>query len=58
MHLVSHDSRSSYFTTKALEDAGIPVIEIDADNADARTWDERAFVERLERFIEERVARS
>jgi hypothetical protein len=58
VHLVSHDSRSSYFTTKALEDAGIPVIEIDADNADARTWDERAFVERLERFIEERVKRS
>lgn len=58
VHLVSHESRSSYFTTKALEDAGIPVIEIEADNADARTWDEAAFVERLEHFIEERVARS
>ena len=25
VHLVAHDSRDSYFTTKALEDAGIPV---------------------------------
>ena len=58
VHLVSHDSRSSYFTTKALEDAGIPVLEIDADNADARTWDEAAFVAELESFIERRVARS
>jgi hypothetical protein len=56
VHLVSHDSRSSWFTTKALEDAGIPVLEIDANNADARSWDETAFVARLERFIERRVA--
>jgi hypothetical protein len=55
VHLVAHDSRSSWFTTKALEDAGIPVLEIEADNADARTWDEPAFVAALERFIEERL---
>jgi 2-hydroxyglutaryl-CoA dehydratase D-component len=55
VHLVSHDSRSSWFTTKALEDAGIPVLEIDADNADARTWDEAAFVAHLGTFIEERL---
>jgi hypothetical protein len=55
VHLVAHDSRSSWFTTKALEDAGVPVLEIDADNADARTWDEPAFVAALERFIEERL---
>jgi hypothetical protein len=55
VHLVAHDSRSSWFTTKALEDAGIPVLELDADNADARTWDEPAFVAALERFIEERL---
>lgn len=55
VHLVSHESRSSWFTTQALEDVGIPVLEIDADNADARQWDERAFVGALERFIEERL---
>jgi hypothetical protein len=31
------------------------VLELDADNADARTWDEPAFVASLERFIEERL---
>jgi hypothetical protein len=55
VHLVAHDSRDSYFTTKALEDAGIPVLVIDADNADARRWDEAAFVGSLERFIERRL---
>jgi hypothetical protein len=58
VHLVAHDSRSSWFATKALEDAGIPVLEIDADNADARTWDEAAFVAELESFVERRVRRS
>ena len=55
VHLVAPDSRSSWFTTQALEEAGIPVLEIDANNADARTWDEAAFVAALERFIEERL---
>jgi hypothetical protein len=55
VHLVAHDSRSSWFTTTALEEADIPGLEIDADNADARTWDEGAFVTALERFIEERL---
>jgi hypothetical protein len=31
------------------------VLVIDADNADARTWDEASFVGALERFIEERL---
>jgi hypothetical protein len=56
VHLVAAESRSSYFVTKALEDAGIPVLEIDANNADARGWDEKAFVEQLSSFIDERVA--
>jgi 2-hydroxyglutaryl-CoA dehydratase, D-component len=56
VHLVSHESRSSYFTTQALEDAGIPVLEIDADNSDARKWDEAAFVGALEGFIEQRLS--
>ncbi|RAY15869.1 2-hydroxyacyl-CoA dehydratase [Actinomadura craniellae] len=39
VHLVSDDPRGSYFTTRALETAGIPVIEIEADNVDARGYD-------------------
>jgi ABC-type sugar transport system substrate-binding protein len=58
VHLVAPDSRGSWFATQALEDAGIPVLEIDADNADAREWDEAAFVSALEQFIEQRVTRS
>ncbi len=55
VHLVVQDSRSSYFVTRALEQAGIPVLEIDADNADAREWDEQGFVSSLSEFIETRV---
>jgi benzoyl-CoA reductase/2-hydroxyglutaryl-CoA dehydratase subunit BcrC/BadD/HgdB len=40
VHLVSDDPRGSYFTTRALEAAGIPVLELHADNVDARTFDE------------------
>jgi len=57
VHLVTAESRSPYFVTKALEDAGIPVLEIDANNADARDWDDDAFVRGLSEFIERRVAR-
>jgi hypothetical protein len=39
VHLVSEDSRGSYFTTRALEAAGIPVLELHADNVDARAAD-------------------
>jgi hypothetical protein len=49
---VTAESRSPYFVTRALEDAGIPVLEIDANNADARDWDEAAFTSSLERFVE------
>jgi hypothetical protein len=39
VHLVSDDPRGSYFTTRALRDAGLPVIELEADNVDTRTYD-------------------
>ncbi len=55
VHLVAAESRSSYFVTQALEDAGFPVLEIDADNADARDWDEPAFIAALAQFIETRL---
>ncbi|MEV0161932.1 2-hydroxyacyl-CoA dehydratase family protein [Nonomuraea fuscirosea] len=38
VHLVSDDPRGSYFTARALEAAGFPVIEIHADNVDTRTF--------------------
>ncbi len=57
VHLVTPESRSSYFVTRALERAGIPVLEIDANNADAREWDEAAFVASLSEFIERRVVK-
>jgi len=55
VHLVTPESRSSYFVTRALEEAGIPVLEIDANNADAREWDEQAFVASLAEFVETRA---
>ena len=55
VHLVAPESRCSYFATRALEDAGIPVLEINANNADARTWHESAFVAQVDTFIESRV---
>jgi benzoyl-CoA reductase/2-hydroxyglutaryl-CoA dehydratase subunit BcrC/BadD/HgdB len=57
VHLVTAESRSPYFVTRALEEAGLPVLEIDANNADPRDWDEDAFVRELSEFIERRVAR-
>jgi hypothetical protein len=57
VHLVTAESRSSYFVTRALERAGIPVLELDANNADAREWDEPAFVAALAGFIETRLPR-
>jgi hypothetical protein len=39
VHLVSDDPRGSYFTTRALKAAGLPVFELRADNVDARTFD-------------------
>jgi hypothetical protein len=39
----------------ALEDAGIPVLEIRADNVDARTWDDAHFNAEFEKFLETRL---
>ena len=55
VHLVAHDSRSSWFTTTRSRKPGSRLLEIDADNADARTWDEASFVAAFERFIQERL---
>ena len=42
VHLVSDDPRGSYFTTHALEAAGIPVLELHSDNVDSRDFDQDA----------------
>ena len=47
--------QGSYFIKKALEDAGIPVLEIRADNVDARTWDDARMTAELETFLETRL---
>ncbi|MEV0210768.1 2-hydroxyacyl-CoA dehydratase family protein [Streptomyces sp. NPDC050788] len=52
VHLISPDSRSSWFTTHALRQAGIPVLEIRADNADGRSLDPRAMHDQVARWIE------
>lgn len=43
VHLVSDDPRGNWATTRALEAAGIPVIEVKADNADNSNYDVEAF---------------
>jgi benzoyl-CoA reductase/2-hydroxyglutaryl-CoA dehydratase subunit BcrC/BadD/HgdB len=47
--------QGSYFIKKALEAAGIPVLEIHADNVDARTWDDARFNAEFEKFLETRL---
>lgn len=54
VHLVAEDRPGAHFTTRALEDAGIPVLEVHASNADPRA----AGVDlgdRIEEFITGRV---
>jgi hypothetical protein len=55
VNLVADDVPGSYFTTKALEDAGIPVLEIRASNADPRTQDPAAIEHAVSDFIERRL---
>ncbi|GAA2830777.1 2-hydroxyacyl-CoA dehydratase family protein [Nonomuraea rubra] len=57
VHLVSDDPRGSYFTARALESAGFPVIEIEADNVDARTYDGDRVAARIGHWLEDAVLR-
>lgn len=45
-----------FFSVRRLEAAGIPVLRIQADNVDRRTWSEEALIEQIGGFIEQRVA--
>ncbi|MBF8170640.1 2-hydroxyacyl-CoA dehydratase family protein [Streptomyces olivaceus] len=55
VHLVSEDARGSYFTTRALEAAGIPVLELHADNVDARSADGDALTRTVGDWLDRRV---
>lgn len=41
-------------TARSLEDAGVPVLVIDADMVDAKTWDHDAMVATVGRFLHEK----
>lgn len=56
IHLAGGAQRGAYFVTRALEEAGFPVFQIDADNVDARNWNEEALKDNLSAFLEHRVA--
>lgn len=55
VHLVADDVPGSAFTTRALEDAGIPVLEITANNADSRGGAAAALETAIGDFLERRV---
>lgn len=56
VHLVSDDARGSYFTTRALRAAGIPVLELRADNVDSRGTDGEALTRTVSDWLDEEVA--
>ena len=57
--LVPHGSRPSatgtFFIERALEQAGIPTLEIWADMVDGRRWDSQSMRQRVARFVETRM---
>ena len=55
VHLVADDVPGSWFTTKALEDAGIPVLEIRANNADPRSGGSERIDHAVDDFIQRRL---
>jgi len=59
VHLVSSSCtqavQGSYFIRKTFEDAGIPVLELQADTVDARDWDDEQMTAELEGFLESRL---
>ena len=44
-----------YLVRKAFEDAGVPVLRLGVDNADARSWDDDAIRARVGAFIETEI---
>jgi hypothetical protein len=52
-----HQLNGNVFQKQALEAAGIPVLEIEADPNDNRSWDDGAMRALVARFLEERVCK-
>lgn len=55
VHMTGADRRGTYFVNRALEQAGVPVLQLDADSADDRNWDTDAVQETVGEFITTRV---
>lgn len=55
VHLVADDTPGSGFITEALEQEGIPVLEIRANNSDARSVRAARIPERIAEFLSARV---
>lgn len=55
VHLTGDAVRGSHFITRAIEAAGIPVLEIEGSNVDSRQWDAGSVVESVAGFLEARA---
>ncbi len=55
VHLTTDAVRGTHFITRAIEAAGIPVLEISGSNVDARAWDGEAVEASVDRFVTERA---
>jgi len=55
VHLVADDTPGASFITAALEERGIPVLEIRANNADSRSTQDARVGERIAGFLRTRV---
>jgi benzoyl-CoA reductase/2-hydroxyglutaryl-CoA dehydratase subunit BcrC/BadD/HgdB len=55
VHLTTDAVRGTHFITRAIEAAGVPVLEIAGSNVDSRTWDADSVVVSVEQFIADRA---
>ena len=55
VHLVADDVPGAHLTTRTLEEAGIPVLEVHASNADPRSTEAASIGGRIEEFLVERL---
>lgn len=55
VHLTTDAVRGTHFITRAIEAAGVPVLEISGSNVDSRDWDAEAVTTSVDTFIERRV---
>lgn len=55
VHLVADDTPGASFISAALEEHGIPVLEIRANNADSRSTQDARVAERIAEFLRTRV---